>query len=202
MADKNVSVLTSGSYTGSQTVREFEVTDLKVEDGKLNGTAVGSVEKEGTGIVDKVRLSFTDVPFEGVGGGSGDSMYEYVKIILTRNQETYDDYVYSCDKTWEEIEAAVAGGKQLIGLVDFAEFLDGSTHKYYWFPFTANTEYVSDGETTRMALYDIKGAIVNAWQTDGGKFEISIGTYVWDVMDPTSTGELTYKAFYAELQGL
>lgn len=68
MTDKNVSVLTSGSYTGSQTVREFEVTDLNVEDGKLNGTAVGSVEKEGTGVVDKVRLSFTDVPFEGVGG--------------------------------------------------------------------------------------------------------------------------------------
>lgn len=79
MADKNVSVLTSGSYTGSQTVREFEVTDLKVEDGKLNGTAIGSVEKEGTGIVDKVRLSFTDVPFEGVGGGA--KVYEVVKIV-------------------------------------------------------------------------------------------------------------------------
>lgn len=112
MTDKNVSVLTSGSYTGSQTVREFEVTDLKVEDGKLNGTAVGSVEKEGTGVVDKVRLSFTDVPFEGVGGGSGSGV-EFMNIV-TDYSETDSMYVYSVDKTYEELCEAAASGKLIV----------------------------------------------------------------------------------------
>ena len=129
MADKNVSVLTSGSYTGSQTVREFEVTGLKVEDGKLNGTAVGSVEKEGTGVVDKVSLSFTDVPFEGVGGGGGDSDIVYITVEAEPSPEMGDPYtVTSVDKTRDEITNAVMSNKTLIGRVVSSEHEDSSNY--------------------------------------------------------------------------
>lgn len=129
MADKNVSVLTSGSYTGSQTVREFEVTGLKVEDGKLNGTAVGSVEKEGTGVVDKVSLSFTDVPFEGVGGGGGNSDIVYITVEAEPSPEMGEPYtVTSVDKTRDEITNAVMSNKTLIGRVVSSEHEDSSKY--------------------------------------------------------------------------
>jgi hypothetical protein len=116
MADKNVSVLTSGSYTGSQTVREFEVTDLKVEDGKLNGTAVGSVEKEGTGVVDKVKLSFTDVPFEGVGGGSGSGAETLVVTgeVVGSDPTNPSFTVTNTSMTFDELNDAILDGKPVL----------------------------------------------------------------------------------------
>ena len=166
MADKNVSVLTSGSYTGSQTVREFEVTDLKVEDGKLNGTAVGSVEKEGTGVVDKVSLSFTDVPFEGVGGGGGDSDIVYITVEAEPSPEMGEPYtVTSVDKTRDEITNAVMSNKTLIGRVVSSEYEDpkhGDSSNY-----SINTDLLLFG--TKLQVYEEDSEQHIGWYIDADR---------------------------------
>jgi hypothetical protein len=59
---------TNIKFTGKS---DSEGNNLRVEDGKLSGTIVGSVTKDFTGRVDDVTLELSNVPIEGVGGGSG-----------------------------------------------------------------------------------------------------------------------------------
>lgn len=59
---------TNIKFTGKS---DSEGNNLRVEDGKLSGTIVGSVIKDYTGRVDDVTLELSNVPFDGVGGSSG-----------------------------------------------------------------------------------------------------------------------------------
>lgn len=55
---------TNIKFTGKS---DSEGNNLRVEDGKLSGTIVGSVTKDFTGRVNNVTLELSNVPFEGGG---------------------------------------------------------------------------------------------------------------------------------------
>lgn len=103
--------------------------NLRIEDGKLSGTIVGSVIKDYTGRVDDVTLELSNVPFEGVGGGGGDSDIVYVTVEAEPSPEMGEPYtVTSVDKTRDEITNAVMSNKTLIGRVVSSEHEDSSNH--------------------------------------------------------------------------
>lgn len=92
--------------------------NLRIEDGKLSGTIVGSVIKDYTGRVDDVTLELANVPIDGVGGGAGGgSNVEIVNITLGATDPDGYFVVDSCDKTFSELEAAVLAGKMVFACV-------------------------------------------------------------------------------------
>ena len=83
MSEENkINSVTSSVDTGTSIkfIGESDSTgnNLRIEDGKLSGTIVGSVIKDYTGRVDDVTLELANVPIDGVGGAP---RIELVKLI-------------------------------------------------------------------------------------------------------------------------
>jgi len=87
--ENKINSVTSSVDTGTSIkfIGESDSTgnNLRIEDGKLSGTIVGAVIKDYTGRVDDVTLELSNVPIDGVGGGSS---LEWVKVIDTAYLDT------------------------------------------------------------------------------------------------------------------
>lgn len=104
MSEENkINSVTSSVDTGTSVkfIGESDSTgnNLRIEDGKLSGTIVGSVIKDFTGRVDDVTLELSNVPIDGVGGGSSSSIPE-VAFTIAGDEENLS---CTCDTSYDEL---------------------------------------------------------------------------------------------------
>lgn len=113
--------------SGSTKTYDVELKDLRVENGKLNGTAVGVAQKSFTGRLDQIKFSFTDVPFDGVGGGSGSGVTTLVvsgTLIKGEEGSMGVDNV-EANMTFAQLEEAVLNHKPVLCILNILNDEDG-----------------------------------------------------------------------------
>lgn len=114
--------------SGSTKTYDVELKDLRVENGKLNGTAVGVAQKSFTGRLDQIKFSFTDVPFDGVGGGSGSGVTTLVVSgTYTEGEEGSIGVAnVEANMTFAQLEEAVLNHKPVLCIFNFLNDEEGA----------------------------------------------------------------------------
>lgn len=184
--------------TGSTKTYDVEVKDLRVKNGKLNGTAVGVAQKSFTGRLDQIKLSFTDVPFDGVGGGSGSGVET---LVVTAESGDSGFTVTNTSMTFDELNEAVLDGKTVLCF-----FKSTSKNGFYTTPLDLSFDVATTSPSGKnLTLFGIQGISNASYDQTNNKTNITNIMYIelwWDRGDdlPTVRGT-TYKVVSASDSG-